>query len=259
MSLQDNVNAYDIDVFKSSFIKTDLYKAIAKDYKYLHWEKFFKETQPISEHFARKSKHRGRWPNEYSLTPFYYLNFLLEKKPTTIYDLGCGDNLFKKYIPNIIGIEPDDSCEDVDIIDKIDQSFIDSHQNYFDSVFSITALHFYPNISIRKIVTDFISMVKPEGRGFISFNIGHILNNIDKHKLLTADPTAGTEKIKHYFKTMVTDYRPDRTKEAVERVTRELLFDLDCIIIVFDVDYGQEVDFVSQLDGNIRIVFERNK
>ena len=111
MSIQENVNAYDVDAFKSSFIKTDLYKAIAKNYQYLHWEKFFDPMQPNAFHLATKSKHRKRWPNEYSLTPFYYLNFLLEKNPTTIYDLGCGDNSFKKYIPNIIGIDPDNSLE----------------------------------------------------------------------------------------------------------------------------------------------------
>jgi len=265
MSIQENVNTYDIDAFKSSFIKTDLYKAIAKDYQYLHWEKFFDPMQPNAFHLATKSKHRKRWPNEYSLTPFYYLNFLLEKNPTTIYDLGCGDNSFKKYIPNIIGIDPDNSLENragipyVDIVDTIDQSFIDSHQNYFESVFSITALHFYPNIDMKKIVNDFISMVKPGGRGYISLNVGHILNNIDKHEIWLADPTASTEKINHYFKAMQSDVRPDRTKEAVERVTRELLFDLDCTIIVFDVDYSHGSDFTSQLDGDIRIVFERNE
>ena len=58
---------------------------------------------------------------------------------------------------------------------------------------------------------------------------------------------------------MQGDGRADRTTEVVERVTRELLFDLDCIIIVFDVDYSHGSDFTSQLDGNIRIVFERNK
>ena len=259
MSIQENVNTYDIDAFKASFINTDIYKAIAKDYQHLHWEKFFEPIQPNAFHLARKSKHRKRWPNEYSLTSFYYLNFLLEKNPTTIYDLGCGDNLFKKYIPNLIGIEPDTSCENADIIDTIDQSFIDSHQNYFESVFSITALHFYPNIDMKKIVNDFISMVKPGGRGYISLNVGHIMNNIDKHDILTADPNASSEKLQHYFRAMQGNWRADRTTEVVERVTRELLFDLDCIIIVFDVDYSHGSDFTSQLDGNIRIVFERNK
>jgi len=84
MSIQENVNTYDIDAFKASFINTDIYKAIAKDYQYLHWEKFFDPMQPNAFHLATKSKHRKRWPNEYSLTPFYYLNFLLEKNPTTI-------------------------------------------------------------------------------------------------------------------------------------------------------------------------------
>ena len=58
MSVQKNVNAYDVDAFKSSFIKTDLYKAIAKDYQHLHWEKFFDPTQPNAFHLARKSQHR---------------------------------------------------------------------------------------------------------------------------------------------------------------------------------------------------------
>ena len=130
---------------------------------------------------------------------------------------------------------------------------------YFESVFSITALHFYPNIDMKKIVNDFISMVKPGGRGYISLNVGHVMNNIDKHDILTADPNASSEKLQHYFRAMQGNWRADRTTEVVERVTRELLFDLDCIIIVFDVDYSHGSDFTSQLDGNLRIVFERIK
>jgi len=173
------------------------------------------------------------------LNLFYYLNYLLEKNPKKIYDLGCGWNIFKKYIPNIIGIGDEDPAGEkyYDEYGHVDQDYINLHQNYFESVFSINALHFIPLSSLRNMVVDFISMVAPGGRGFITFNLMRMFERSSNQFLL--------EK----FKTITP------TNQQFDLYIRESLQYLPCKIIVFDVDVMNSINDV--MEGNIRLVFEK--
>ena len=255
--MQENINVYNEEEFKLHFSQTDLWKTISKDYdnvtyvepKGLRPDSLLWNQRKDAFQTPRFARAQMNW---FSVTPFYYLNFLLEKNPTTIYDLGCGDNMFKKYIPNIIGIEPNEACENVDIIDQVDQTFIDSHQNYFESVFSICALHFHPFTELRKVVDDFISMVKIGGRGFIALNAVQMFEREAKEKNISvADHPFLKDKD-------VGIYIPNqKVIEEAENLTKKLLSGLNCDILVFDVDYSK--GFVNSIDGNIRIVFERNE
>ena len=268
--MQENINVYNEEEFKLHFSQTDLYKTINKDYDDVSWveprglrpysllwnqrkDALIASAQGLSRPWVNQTPRFVRAQmNWFSVTSFYYLNFLLEKNPTTIYDLGCGDNMFKKYIPNIIGIEPSQTCENVDIIDKVDQTFIDSHQNYFESVFSICALHFHPFTELRKVVDDFISMVKIGGRGFIALNVLRMFELEAKEKNISVAD--------HPFlkdKAVGIIIPNQKVIEEAENLTKKLLSGLNCDILVFDVDYSK--GFNSSLGGNIRIVFERNE
>lgn len=89
------------------FKTTEVYKKLICDYtdEKLVWHKFFHLGNTIKsiteEHFTPRSAYKA----EFSATVFYYLLPLLEKNPQIIYDLGCGKNMFKKYLPNVIGID----------------------------------------------------------------------------------------------------------------------------------------------------------
>ena len=39
--------------------------------------------------------------------PYYYVNYLLEKNPKLIVDIGCGENFFKNYLDYITGVDSD--------------------------------------------------------------------------------------------------------------------------------------------------------
>jgi len=237
--MQENVNVYNKEAFKSYFSQTDLWKAVSKDYEYLR----LPQIRPHLTSTTNEIKY-------FNVFLFYYLNFLLEKNPATIYDLGCGSNPFKKYIPNIIGIDPDLSQENVDIIDQVDQTFIDSHQNHFESVFSVCALHFHPFTELRKVVDDFISMVKIGGRGFIALNVMRMFEHEAKEKNINP--------IDHPFlKDWCIGIKIPKQKviEEAENLTKKLLSGLNCDILVFEVDYSK--GFENGFAGNIRIVFER--
>jgi hypothetical protein len=101
-----NIAPYNENEFISMFKTTEVYKKLKLNYAddQLIWNKFF--------HLGRKNEFikkddetpRETCKKEFSVSIFYYLLPLLEKNPKKIYDLGCGKNMFKPYLPNIIGI-----------------------------------------------------------------------------------------------------------------------------------------------------------
>lgn len=238
--MQENINPYNEQEFKQYFTQTELYKTLEKDFEHLSWKKHYKQflVPNIQQNLFRVGETpRHSWYRNgvFSLTPFYYMSYLLENNPQSIYDLGCGTNIYKKYIPNIIGIDPDDRFKAVDIYRKVNQNFVQEHQSAFESVFSINALHFRPFEEVRMIVDEFISMVKPGGRGFLAINAARMLEQSDRREIKNKPLMYGKE---------------------IEREVRLLLSDLECDLIVFDVDMYYIDD---GMDGNIRIVFERKE
>jgi hypothetical protein len=166
---------------------------------------------------------------KFSVVPFYYLEFLTEKNPKTIYDLGCGWNIFKKYIPSIIGVGAEDPKSEwffADIHDYIDDEYIRGHQNHFESAFSICALHFIPMSDLRKRVLDFASMIKPGGRGWVTFNAMRLLERDEK-------------MIAH---------------KNLELWVRQQLSNLPFTILQFEVNLTK---LDNGLDGNIRLILEK--
>jgi hypothetical protein len=156
----------------------------------------------------------------------------LEKNPEHIYDLGCGWNIFKRYIPNIIGIgaeTPNSAYFFADIHDFVDDDFVAGHQEYFDSVFAINSLHFHPLSSFSKIVGDFFSMLKPQGRGFLPLNL---------------------QRMKECDLKFMTS-----THDTVEQFCRDELAKLTHInFLVVDI-FTDPID--EHLDGNVRLVIEK--
>jgi hypothetical protein len=187
----------------------------------------------------------------FSMIPFYYLKELFVKNPNQIYDLGCGWNIFKKYIPNIIGVSPKHQSKRpehfactidamADVHGFIDKWYINRHQKFFESVFSINALHFRLGglADFDKIVTDFVSMVKPGGRGFLAVNLARMIN-------FTSDD---------FLKNLGVVNNPRIDSIAYDHYVRTILQKINLNYIILDVNFDL-ID--SYMDGNIRIVFEK--
>jgi len=174
-----------------------------------------------------------------SATSFYYINKLLEKNPDQIYDIGCGWNMFKKYIPNIVGVSPDSpetpSGWDADQFDFFDFDFVANHQEHFESVMSICSLQYVPLTTLRDRVIGFISIVKPGGRGYLALDPCPMLHRETPESLFDLFGTS------------------EPAIEVVDQYIRDQLSDLPCNVLVFDVD---SLDIRDELDGTIRIVFE---
>ena len=171
------------------------------------------------------------------MVPFFYLKPLLEKNPKIIHDLGAGWNIFKKYIPNIVGISPTHAEDNYsDIHDIVDATFVCGHQNYFESVFSINALHFRPLTDLKAVIQEFASMVAPGGRGFLALNI---------MRMIERTPIESTKEVLGTI---------DPTNKEYSEYTRKVLSDINLNYLIIDIDLTVMDEY---MDGNIRIVFEK--
>lgn len=223
-----NINSYSKEYFQQSFSKTTIYQNLIQDFDIVTFDKNFigRDVTPREYYGVNDGK------TFFSAVSFYYLQFLLDKDPQQIYDLGCGWNIFKKYIPTIVGVGAEDPLDPqyaADIHDFVDDEYIAGHQGAFESVFSICALHFHPVAAFSKIVSDFYSMIKPGGRGFIS------LNSI---RLIERDPAFA--------------YQPIDQVEQYYRTELSKLTEIKFLVIDIDLTVAND-----SMDGNIRLVLER--
>ena len=175
---------YDPNDWEVTFKKSNLYKQLVNEYDvvYFNSQDFFNKQFETTPRQKAASTTSQTW---FSAIPFYYIEWLQEINPEKIHDLGCGWNIFKKYYPNIIGVgaeNPDNESFFADIHDFVDDAYILGHQEYFESVYSICALHFIPLSDIRKRVLDFASMIKHGGRGWLSLNAARMVERDPKFK-----------------------------------------------------------------------------
>jgi len=235
----NNLNDYSVAQCQEYCKQLPFYQNLERDFDILRWDKLWTHTYVFDmtprESFGRKRIFPKR--SVFSMVPFFYLEPLLKKNPETIYDLGAGWNIFKKYIPNIIGISPTHNVDNnSDIHDIVDADFIHGHQNYFKSVFSIGALHFRPLTDLKAVIQEFASMIATGGRGFLALNV---MRMIERTPVEYLKQTLGT--------TVPTD---NEYSEYIRRVLSEI--DLDYLIVDVDLTVMDE-----WMDGNIRIVFEK--
>ena len=215
--------------WEQSFKNLIFYKQIVSEYDMVTFEKnFLGPTYFMTPRQIIADRNR---PTYFNVMPFYYIEWLQQNNPSNVYDLGCGWNIFKKYYPNIIGINPEMPGTQADIYDIVDDDYIAGHKEYFDNVFSICALHYVPLTDIKKCVTDFASMIKPSGRGWLSLNIMRMLER-DKH------------------------FNNHSSAQVVEYCKQELC-DLPNQVLV-DIDPGQDFEFMDDgMNGNINILLEK--
>jgi hypothetical protein len=225
--MKPNINPYNQSTFQPQFMQSDIYKQLVLDFDHISFKKYF-----VSDYTITPREYWGK--SIFTAVPFYYLEYLLNSHPAVIYDLGCGWNIFKKYIPNIIGIGAEDPTSEryyADQHDYVDDGFIKGHRNFFDCVFSINALHFIPLSQLQQRVLDFNSMLKVNGTGFLALNLKRML-----------------EKDSQKFN--------DFGLLELDQYVRDQLYDLDINYKVFDVEFTKNnVD--EFMDGNIRLVMEK--
>ena len=173
-------------------------------------------------------------PRESHLTlqvaPFFYILKLLEKKPKQIADIGCGANFFKKFIPEIYGIDPVEN-PNVDQLDYFDDVFSQGHTNRFDCAMAINSIHFISLKDISKQLRSFSNIIKPGGRGFVTLNVQRMIEVTKSSDQVT------NVSLSIYIKQQVDQALPN----------------------VLSYDNYIHDGLNQSMNGNIRIVFEKEK
>ena len=168
----NNLNAYNSKSFQKIFKTADLAKQLEQDFDLLTWETDL-STFKLSGMTPREF--RGR--RIFSMVPFYYILQLgLESK---IYDIGCGWNIYKKYLPNLIGIDikyPESTYFYADQIGFVDDQFVEQNTEKFENVMTMNALHFIPLSQFCNRINQVRQLVKPGGKIFIMMNVCHMIN-----------------------------------------------------------------------------------
>jgi hypothetical protein len=211
------IQPYNHKLWQNQFKDTDIYHKLCEEFDIVFFNK---------EWYSPERYYQGTGTEIVFPTPRQDL-----AKPDQVYDLGCGWNFFKKYYPNIIGVSAEPPTSQyfyADIHDFVDDDYISNHQEYFESVFSICALHFIPLGDIKNRVLDFSSMIKPGGRGWLSMNAARM---IDRDR----------ESFGNKGKTFITNF----IKQQINNVPDIQTLEIDLSIMD------------EMIDGNIQITFSK--
>ena len=163
MSILQNYQAYDKNQFEILFKQTHVYQQLSKKYKLINFDRNYqhfisnvngklsnRKIKNDSNHWEENETLRGQLEKNgiVDATDFYYLKYLTDTDTEKIYDIGCGCNFYKNYIPNlttISGNSPSSRFFYGDEYGWIDNTYIAQHQNFFPSAFAIASLHFTSN------------------------------------------------------------------------------------------------------------------
>lgn len=179
---------------------------------------------------------------KFSMTPLWYLQFLVDASPNRIVDIGCGGNIFKPVIKklyniNCYGIDPTPGNQAADEFDFFDSDFSQGHTEAYESAFSINSLHFVPLFQFSTRVNEFHNIVSKGGRGFLALNSARMVEHTTPQWLLD---TFG--KVNPY-------------PWQVQKYVLEQLSILDIDFVVTDLLITECPD--ESMDGNIRMVFKK--
>lgn len=159
---------YNKEKFNQEFLQSETYKKLTIDYQHVY--ESISEYNDGFEPIPRRTYAANQSIFYYGT--FYYINMLLEKQPKTILDLGCGGNFFKKYVPEIIGVDPDPREADrIDILDAYSEKFLNENLQKYDCAMTIGAIHTVSLVKLVDTIHDFGKLIKPGGRGYFAVNL----------------------------------------------------------------------------------------
>lgn len=244
----DNLNIYNKE-WISNFKSREVFKKISSDFDLVVDSWYFHDDQNYYFNSQQRTPREvigSPLPTFFSIVPFYYIDYLTSKSPSAIYDIGCGWNIFKKYISvPIIGIDRENPPPyfHADIVGK----FTDSGNLITDngklcnleSIMSINSIHFISITMLKDRFIHYFNILRKNGRGFVAFNVIRLLEFTPADSLLGI---WGHDKNILLLEMYI--------RNEFDKIQKEL----DIVFLVFDLD-------LSRLDdghnGNLRIVFDR--
>jgi hypothetical protein len=236
------INNYRSDSWTSKFLQHPGYQHIIDDHAHVVFS--YKEMTLLKAALHDTVYEHGRnflkLYNILDAVPYYYIDYILEKNPKHIIDLGCGLNVFKPYVPGILGVDADLNAP-ADTYDFFDQEYAQGHTNHFDGLISINTIHFAPIDAISNRLTWIANLVEPGYRGFVSFNIETWLMHTESKTI-----------------NMLFGKIP-KFDDIVNYVNDQILLSrLNFLVVDWPVLHITEHSTIrDDLNGNIRLVFEQ--
>jgi hypothetical protein len=239
------------ETFKQQFLATDMGQQIQQDYDVItcsanNWPSIVVAAHRWSSTPRQLCGDRAFTPHpsggtEFSIVPFYYINQLLEQDPREIVDIGCGWNIFKKYIPRIRGIDAMGVYADQQA--TYSSKFVSEHQQRFSSVMSINlswhmGLDGSPTnlINLAEHVKEFSSLVAPGGRGFLALSALGIMKYTPRS---------------WFQQHQLSPFEVESLEQYVTEQLSSTGLKLHCLDLELDLLYN-----MPSHDGEIRMVFE---
>lgn len=252
----NNLNPLIKEDFLKVFQESNLYIKLRLDYDILISDWYFDDGLTNLKWNPSPREYFGGLPRKtlFSIVPFYYFQFLNMDAPT-IYDLGCGSNLFKQYYPNITGIDNDinNFFYNADYYGEfVDPGRINSAQfkpQLVETIIAINSMHYCSLTNVQNRVQSVSALLLKGGKALITFNMERMFANTDRSSMLNILESSG-------IVSSMFDSSNREHLNAVENYVRQL-FDLkatEYTILVFDLNLSHAADSVN---GNLRVVIER--
>jgi len=291
-----NYQHYNKEEFLLEFFKTKIYNQLTKDYKKLYLDiSELDENTKVDIYNETRPSHRTELEKRsiFLYSMFYYLKFLTEINPTLIADIGCGKNLIKRYIPNIIGY---DKTPEADIYEWFDNTFLSNNIEKFDCAFSINSMHFVSLLNFADRINEFGKIIKPSGRGYLSFNLARMVERTYLHESAQIFDLTKPVTIKHYRDYIVEELKKvkynllvvdlfdsisseeiryntvkgaewptwqDWNNKNIQLISKNIIEEIKLYNFVLDYDFWNQTTKLLDLsvleeayNGNIKIVFE---
>jgi len=270
---------FDKDQFSQEFSKSEIFQRLASDHSTLYVE--VQDIPGLQRDSSYKPARTVLLDQGICVTSiFYYIDLLLEINPKIILDVGCGDNILKKYVPEIVGLDP--MCAAADIHGYFDDKFVQQHTGEYDCAMAVLSINKVSLLEFRNRINQFGKIIKPGGRGYISFSLGRLVNCTEPHEfaeifdlsrpvtifdyycyiktelekidyqITAADILPAFER--HYYNCAGPDWPPIETYAArnfsnIPKLIAEEILSIDEV-------YIRNIGLNDGLDGNIKIVFE---
>ena len=162
---------------------------------------------------------------------FYYIDFLYTSNPENTIDVGCGECIWKKWFPDIVGFDVHRKNDNCDFIDYFDEDFRGYHIEEWTNGMALNSIHFIDWSEIVKQIDSAMDIVQKSFLFTFNFNM---MSNV-----------------------------PDMPMENQIVEFKKILLDTGYKILLFDAPILRGLDeekFVpfSNINGTVRFILSKN-
>jgi len=242
------INGIDYKKFEAEFLQTDIGKQIVKDFDHVTCSAYNMPSIIFMRHKFSATCRELLGSNDLavkkpvtlvSIVTFYYLQFLQEINPSKIYDIGCGWNLWKRYIPKIHGVDCNGPYADE--IAYYNKEWVDKHAGTLEAAFTVNMdVGLKDNVpctfdNMSEQILEFARLIRPGGRGYISLAVWSLYKSTNPN---------------WYRDNNCNPYDPESIRQKTKEIILKLPLDIICLDCEFDIFKN-----IPAHDGELRLVF----